>query len=561
LEVLVELSSAMYSPPPLDGFSPPPLDGFSPPPMSDFSPPPLSDLSPLRDFPPPSNGFSTGGEETEEESDFNFGLTDSQYDLTGLSDKINRLQLEKMKSLPPREILELKRESSGLFPIEVAADVSDEQSDSNVNTKEEHLTIQVKDSFEFTSQDLVENISSEEGPKDEYNANLAGDEVYCDNNPDDDNVLENPPEEEPVTEENVEREDTKSLERLPVELPAEEEETSKYEAETVDIKTEVEVDFPEEVVAEIDDTNDACWGEFPVDSVGTAGESWSNFPPVTTDEWSIPAQSNMDLDDRGEDLEFDESEDDDFGDFGEASEQVNSIDATVESTLFLELKELRENSNTMLESVYSLSSGGPGDEEEEEEEGVKTSLEEAVLRAGEIFEKIANPASAPALEHQWRDSCTYKTLLLTLGIDSSSNLEGEEWRSSAGRLAPRSAASLMTPGLLTPQAVSDSQETADQKSPDGDSITPAQFDWNKSGLTNPLSDNDVEKSSPDPVATSKPVVEDNNNKEGGNKLYKDHVKREAQNILDGLPLLNFMSSNVLMFPTKSVSKVKHKQNN
>ena len=55
------------------------------------------------------------------------------------------------------------------------------------------------------------------------------------------------------------------------------------------------------------------------------------------------------------------------------------------------------------------------------------------------------------------------------------------------------------------------------------------------------------------------VVEDNNNDQDGNKLYQDHIRREAQNILDGLPLLNFMSSDVLMFPTKSINKVKHKQ--
>ena len=58
--------------------------------------------------------------------------------------------------------------------------------------------------------------------------------------------------------------------------------------------------------------------------------------------------------------------------------------------------------------------------------------------------------------------------------------------------------------------------------------------------------------------TKIPMVEDNNNGDGdGGKLYQDHVRREAQNILDGLPLLNFMSSNVLMFPTKSI-KLKDK---
>ena len=37
--------------------------------------------------------------------------------------------------------------------------------------------------------------------------------------------------------------------------------------------------------------------------------------------------------------------------------------------------------------------------------------------------------------------------------------------------------------------------------------------------------------------------EDNNN--DGAKILKDHMSREAQNILDGLPLLNFMSSSFL----------------
>ena len=82
-------------------------------------------------------------------------------------------------------------------------------------------------------------------------------------------------------------------------------------------------------------------------------------------------------------------------------------------------------------------------------------------------------------------------------------LDGEEWRSSA----PRSAASLMTPGLLTPEALSEKPEPQEQKvgtepakccgatidvllqSSEGDTVTPAQFDWNKSGLTDPLSEN------------------------------------------------------------------------
>ena len=66
----------------------------------------------------------------------------------------------------------------------------------------------------------------------------------------------------------------------------------------------------------------------------------------------------------------------------------------------------------------------------------------------------------------------------------------------------------MTPGLLTPEALSEKPEPPDQKvnkkaknysgaykyhillqSSEADTVTPAQFDWNKSGLTDPLSEN------------------------------------------------------------------------
>ena len=39
-------------------------------------------------------------------------------------------------------------------------------------------------------------------------------------------------------------------------------------------------------------------------------------------------------------------------------------------------------------------------------------------------------------------------------------------------------------------------------------------------------------------------------------VLQQHTSREAKNILDGFPLLNFMTSSVLMFPTKSIDKKK-----
>ena len=54
--------------------------------------------------------------------------------------------------------------------------------------------------------------------------------------------------------------------------------------------------------------------------------------------------------------------------------------------------------------------------------------------------------------------------------------------------------------------------------------------------------------------TSEPVVvKMPNNNNVGTEILKDHMSREAQNILDGLPLLNFMSSSLF---TKATSVVK-----
>ena len=89
----------------------------------------------------------------------------------------------------------------------------------------------------------------------------------------------------------------------------------------------------------------------------------------------------------------------------------------------------------------------------------------------------------------------------------SFQLDGEGWRSSVPKYAPKNAATLMTPGLLTPEPVANNPETSGYsiekvtnyhlweyflinyllQPSDPECISPAQFDWNKSGLTDPLS--------------------------------------------------------------------------
>ena len=406
--------------------------------MSDFSPPPLSDLSPLTDFPPPINGFNTGGEDTEEEDgDYNFVLGDNQYDLTGLSDKINRLELEKMKSLPPREILELQRESQsgGVFPsTDEVSDQSQEESDSPAESSVEPS--EAKQVIAMTSQEL-ENIepSADHDQQHDHHTDHhdhhehrdhhvqhdqvcdpsvaddgTADQVLSSSQSSHDNNLETL--QVAVEEENSEVGETLALEGEP-EHPSEVDPAKDdHEVIDLDLGTEEDLTGDTEDVAEVE----AGWGEFPENDSGCqgAGEAWGNFP---ADEWSLPTEANQE--DR-DDFQFDESEDDDFGDFGEAPELVQNNEVKEESRILFDLSELRNKTCSLLESVYGLSSGGepPGNCEEE----FKNNLEVTVLSEGQIFEKIDNPASAPALNHQWRDSLTYSSLLLTLGIDSSSNV-------------------------------------------------------------------------------------------------------------------------------------------
>lgn len=80
-----------------------------------FSPPPMEDMSPTQGFPPPMDDFSgLGDSEEDDEDEDDLEGTDESFDLTGLSDKLNSLEIHRISNLPPREILELQKESSEL---------------------------------------------------------------------------------------------------------------------------------------------------------------------------------------------------------------------------------------------------------------------------------------------------------------------------------------------------------------------------------------------------------------------------------------------------------------
>ncbi|XP_046401830.1 aftiphilin isoform X2 [Ischnura elegans] len=128
------------------------------------------------------------------------------------------------------------------------------------------------------------------------------------------------------------------------------------------------------------------------------------------------------------------------------------------------------------------------------------------LNDGPVWKQLQDVETTHALSYQWGGSSSNKALLSALSIDSRNILFGPRWNSTA---VPRFAANLgfdplepvrappaatvskapkeksgSTPGNQPPPAI---QPTRTNAVPDSEENVPAaQFDWNSSGLVNPL---------------------------------------------------------------------------
>jgi len=631
-------------------YSPPPMDGFSPPPMSDFSPPPMEDLSPLNDFPPTMNGFSPPSDDDEgvgAEDHYDFGICDTSYDLTGLSEKMNSLEFDKIKNLPPREILEMKKESSELNNL---------YSNNLKKESNEHMVLgenkfEGANGIDKHTNGVIE--SDDEG--DAFTSDV-GEVDPCDNNPPGLSLSEqgDPPmaiqdsESSEVKQEEAEGEtvleyNSTTIDKKGVELkletsfsnscnesefskdviniannfvnsgtdndedlcekpnpcnddpdPVDDFGTSEKQKDDIFEQPKTNNDAPRtqseshtifnqmttafDAAIEQKEVTENEWGEFPDES--KPDDSWGNFNegPEESDEWGgfdhsskvkvVTVQRTTESEVR--EIEFDDFSDDEFGDFGEAdTKQETAAEEVHEQSLSSQLERLEGVGENLINSVFGGKNKSSSAENISSDE---LDLEKNVLEDGDIFQPMENPALTPGLDYKWRDSATYTIMLYTLGIDSRVVLDGEGWRSSVPRYAPKTAATLLTPGLLTPQPVISTGEkqeepTQESKDPVGTScgVSPAEFDWNNSGLTNPLEENGLseEKNAQKVMETPKVITEllASQNKQilaekKSLTVLQKHTSREAKNILDGFPLLNFMTSSVLMFPTKSIDKKK-----
>jgi len=612
----------------------------------------MEDLSPLNDFPSPLNGFSphpVDGEDEDDNDHFDFGIGNTSYDLTGLSEKMNSLEFDQMKSMPPREILELKKESSELnnlysnnLKIEAAEHMlpsknnNDGISDNkeNFDMKGSFSSNELYDNSAFNGDDLEDgnvviqdlksslldeivasgsvasgsesNISNDSSDSDSNNEDLAAEvELVVSENKcqadstdiqtdliDDTEIGENVARminDEDLFEKssvNIGGIDDKGLFEKPSVNNGRIEYGEIFEKSTIlnDPPEKLPVGhFDQPIICsqEMDQENEFPaedeWGHFPEEKTNSAGQpvSWNNFEAESEGEWGDfgNISTTHEIDDRTmasevRDIEFDDFSDDEFGDFGLADETntkpVPIQNKLSEFSLPTQLEKFDGVGENLINTVYGRKSKAWIAEENH----IELELEKNVLGDTEVFQPMENPALTPGLEYKWRDSTTYTIMLNTLGIDSRVVLDGENWRSSVPRYAPKTAATLLTPGLLTPEPVTSPTEKPEEtpqeiKDTGTGGVTPAQFDWNNSGLTNPLEENGVSEVKPQKLLTETPKViteilaTQNNQITASSKsgsILQKHTSREAKNILDGFPLLNFMTSSVLMIPSKSIDK-------
>ncbi|XP_012256725.2 uncharacterized protein LOC105686451 isoform X3 [Athalia rosae] len=179
------------------------------------------------------------------------------------------------------------------------------------------------------------------------------------------------------------------------------------------------------------------------------------------------------------------SSNDDLGDFSEFGEFESSLEVPSiagiefrESMIRIENKNVRV-ANKIEDIITNMFPIVPNVEE--------TELKKLVEKSDKIWEGVRSIEETNALTYHWSNSASNNTLLGALGIDSRNILFGPRWNHNI----PRFAANLGFTPLEPIKALSEQQTVGTsnsklQGSQTSEEVPAAQFDWNSSGLVNPL---------------------------------------------------------------------------
>ncbi|XP_076652524.1 aftiphilin isoform X2 [Halictus rubicundus] len=187
----------------------------------------------------------------------------------------------------------------------------------------------------------------------------------------------------------------------------------------------------------------------------------------------------------------DKEEDDDFGDFNDFESAFQQPEAEPPPFSLKESMSRIENKNAANKIEDIITTMFPADTEQ-----CEIQIQTLISQADKVWHSIKSVEETNALTYQWANSTSNNVLLNSLGIDSRNILFGPRWNPNV----PRFAANLGFTPLEPIKATVETQPTAMtntskcQSSNNSEEVPAAQFDWNSSGLVNPLEANASEVS-------------------------------------------------------------------
>ncbi|XP_043262179.1 aftiphilin isoform X2 [Colletes gigas] len=242
----------------------------------------------------------------------------------------------------------------------------------------------------------------------------------------------------------------------------------------------------------------------------------SNFPlcsPATESSDSKPFCSEFQDSSAGTSKNKNEAiEDDDFGDFTNFSDQgqLEKIDVAKlperddDFGDFSDFEQPAAESFSLKESISRIENKNAANKIEDiiatlfpnNLERCEIQVQSLISQTDGVWQSVKSVEETNALTYQWANSTSNNMLLNSLGIDSRNILFGPRWNPNV----PRFAANLGFTPLEPIKATTDVQPTATinsnwaQSSIQMEEVPAAQFDWNSSGLVNPLEANTSEVS-------------------------------------------------------------------
>ncbi|XP_011061761.1 PREDICTED: aftiphilin isoform X2 [Acromyrmex echinatior] len=221
---------------------------------------------------------------------------------------------------------------------------------------------------------------------------------------------------------------------------------------------------------------DNCPGFESADNEDDDFGDFTNFSSTTV-EWKS---------DDAKELKVPE-DDDDFGDFSNFETSTDVVEtqqfSLKESICRIENKNAANKIEDIITNMFSVLS-----------EHHEVELKALIDKADKVWQNVKSVEETNALTYQWANSSSNNVLLNSLGIDSRNILFGPRWNPNI----PRFAANLGFTPLEPIKATAESQQpsAANTSKIQGaicsDEVPAAQFDWNSSGLVNPLDANSSE---------------------------------------------------------------------